>query len=1756
MAVVSSSNSNPNAAYYMRCCKSVLNLNEADPNHPLRGGGLFRVYSPTGTGKTSDITRVLEAVLDELQEPGDSFVDVVYRHGLRTILCEPTNNIINEQEIELGRALHRKDPSGKTPRSFFVLPRNVSIFATAILGRRRPGDNLPYNLTPAVLSDKVPNKGSIEKMLRAVLDEDGKKAGAPGSKEDKPKLHDALERLAAIAFKESVDALLRMRVDYRLIKADPHEFNVNLNEETCPVFSKRERDQIEDVLDKYGYLAKPTRPRSDQWIRLLLKLAGQLDPVQEDGGDVESGDIIITGFDEPRRRHEEEVEHDASGFINIFAGKIAMLMHRADEWDKSNPAKADKVRGYIEEFKSSLACRALLPAMLWREEGRLLITTTSKLLNAFFDGENYLDLERIQGCVLFIDEADSTRDFMLSSLVDSCQIVTPQEVLATFMRSAQITPPILMNAQDADKGDFISEAFGTGGFFKIRLITYKECVKLGLFGPAAMELTEKLLKEIESGGLADARSSSRNWLSLVHHELTSHVCMSPIANISKENFWAFQGSALASLYRPLYVRRGGKGDDDVLYLTDIGQEYRRMREIAGDDPKRLAKLRDQMKFCHISRYMRVITDLVGRMVLDGSDLGYRKNRYVYDRNVNLVWSECANGMEYGEIARTLSNMFSKRYLLTNVRSFRDAGPDIDPFFLYGFSYWFFFLDQDLARIREATPEVRFRTGRIVGSPELLLFSAISKNIVFLSSATVMIERAASNFNFMAEVEMCRSFNEREAAKKGGGHRHIVLGMDDPQLEGSLGRSIAHLLESRWKSRGIDEMASAGRFRFSPRLSLRDEFSSFIDSARLSIPPKSEQAMYFYSAFASNPPAKTGSQAMEEDLLHTFVKLLDPDAQDNTIEMRVKRLMEHLGCALHAARLSSERGKDGRRLFQCHISYDFTFKPFKQFVQALAGIDAFWNQDIKLFADRFKKAFPCLEAESIGAADGFGDCAFKLVFMSKEGSLPIRIVFMDAAAQKRPGFREFYERLLAPLAQEHGDCEGLLLSTQIKSASTGVNLLYKCFDPRLGKTALRDINSFFLIGFEHFHFDLDDKTIRRELIDGDSSDPKIPQFIYNVVAAAKGGLISEGCVEQLMCDLSLVHQPGGSSASAGWAVKKAVSQLRDQLYLINTEYKKSFDCAAKCTAAAIQMLGRLDRTPSPIGDLSVVFNCDAEDKSCSRKPAEMLLRYMQVMPLNTRGLSTINRLVFSKLMQSESWGRENAVPGGLVSFQSAPVPASAVISGFVHLKDRINSCFHGGGRPSQANKEIFKLFARLYTKARRSTVMRNFCFSALDMYQDFRQLPGFMAFKGNEVRKNNEVAIRIRNWLDAEVQKRRAQERLMPRCGNGMAYWSDGEWEDFDSAMASSRSADDMVAAAAAKFMRWLCISDNAADGQCGCVKACDWICQIKPPKLQGQRGFWYSADGGDGQIADAWESKPSDTPCRFYALDKLHELKFDAALDGMGTEEGDEDILPERNGAASDASARIEFNAYRRLFATTVLRAGRYCRPTDRFFDRCAIQPYALYYLISPALSEENLGKCFLAGGLHPNLMGGGEALGCFEYYDFSFHDYGGLCVDAKTWSTSARKRSEGRDFISQAREAIADPDKQTYFKTGRLICGKIRALRTIEGAARHEAEQMRLAFINAQRSSLTAGPRLLLARIDPDPSSQGQERLIPIARDGWRYTASDYAQSDVIFLDGAYELECSEDGVPRCARLTEDFINLVGWARDDRAQIDGLPSD
>ena len=369
----------------------------------------------------------------------------------------------------------------------------------------------------------------------------------------------------------------------------------------------------------------------------------------------------------------------------------------------------------LQNFRANPWVRRILPAIVWRDEQQhLLIMTTQKMFSSFYDGRQKVRMSSsdLEGYVVFIDEFDYQADVLQQLLSQSQLVHEPPECLGQLL---------------------------DGGRRLLSRMQHVETEPVPEINRRLKQLLDALEKELKERNIDLSES---------------RALVTPLEQRNQDNSFEAQ-----------YLFRS-----DHLVTSKRLSMYRRPHgyEVRGADADEQVDQADE-QCINIGDFLRLMEQYVRRFSLLMTDLSAGQTEdalHEYILKLNRLLFDPANDYRPSYYSATLPHaaLYSlPRADLSELSSLLESNvlPNTHAN-IYGLTNWL--LKQNSAEADLDPLRIQIRRAFLPTTPEGLLLSLASRNLVFALSATSFIERANCHFDVRWVTAALRYVAEARDAK--------------------------------------------------------------------------------------------------------------------------------------------------------------------------------------------------------------------------------------------------------------------------------------------------------------------------------------------------------------------------------------------------------------------------------------------------------------------------------------------------------------------------------------------------------------------------------------------------------------------------------------------------------------------------------------------------------------------------------------------------------------------------------------------------------------------------------------------------------------------------------------------------------------------------------------------------------------------------------------------------------------------------------
>ena len=651
-------------------------------------------------------------------------------------------------------------------------------------------------------------------------------------------------------------------------------------------------------------------------------------------------------------REEQELKK-LCGFIEHTLLGCMTFLEKAVEYADQHYGQDHELTAQAKEklrlFREHKWIRRIFPAIAWCDDKQhLLILTTQKLFTSFYDGKQKVRIssEQLSGKVIFIDEFDYQADILQTLLSQSQRVHEPSECIGQLLE---------------------------GGKRLLARMQFVTTMPVPVLYRKLKRLIAKLEAELDTKGI-DLHQYRSLVIPLKQYQ----------DGIPFEKKYLFRSDHLIT-NEPLQFQQGIHGFEVIGYseshksTIDVGDFFRVMEKYI----MRLSLLLSQSAGDESEAYEYLVR--LNRLLFDPAN-DYRPSYY----------STALPGLSLFSLPRTVLpelGTLSKSNLLPNTQTN-----------MFGLTTWM--LTTDKAEDDMDPFRLTIKRALLPTTPEGLMASLASRNLVFALSATSYIERAVGHFDIRWIENALR----------------YVAQARNPQCSGSfLGDTFEQRPED-WFKKPV------------PYLQTEDDKKRQMAVIKSLVKIKSEKRRSTLTTTVHNFDDAINEPIFQETKQHLNAMFFEAENSDFTYEYRQSVLLK----LLHVLRLAAKEPQHKGHL---------VFVNSVKFLRKWLISDAAENS-------RTSTNWLVTESGISGVLSRFSDVFIPLTV----NETPVMICLLNAEAQKREGFEDAYQA-----AFDSG--RTVVVMTQTASATNGINLDYSLPDAQ----GQMDLTSLFIIESKHFYF---------------------------------------------------------------------------------------------------------------------------------------------------------------------------------------------------------------------------------------------------------------------------------------------------------------------------------------------------------------------------------------------------------------------------------------------------------------------------------------------------------------------------------------------------------------------------------------------------------------------------------------------------------------------------------------------------------------
>lgn len=617
-----------------------------------------------------------------------------------------------------------------------------------------------------------------------------------------------------------------------------------------------------------------------------------------------------------------------------------------------------QAKNKLREFRQNKWIRRIFPAIAWRDdEQHLLVLTTQKLFASFYDGKQKVRMSsgQLAGMVVFVDEFDYQADILQTLLAQSQMVQEPPECIGQLLE---------------------------GGKRLLARMQYVTAEPIPELYTELKQLIAELEEDLTSKGV-DLNRSRALVVPLKQYE----------SGVPFEKKYLFRSDHLVTS-EPLQLQQQPYGfevksyGDTVEASVDVGDFLRVMEKYI----RRFSLLLSQFATDESEAYEYLVR--LNRLLFDPAN-DYRPSYY----------STALPSLSLFSLPRTNLpelEVINKSNLLPNTQTN-----------MFGLTTWLLTTDEAEADIDPL--RIKIKRALLPTTPEGLMVSLSSRNLVFALSATSYIERAVGHFD-IRWIESAL--------------RYVAQARNPKCTESFLGDAFNSRPED-WFQKPI------------PYLQTVEDKNIQMAVIRSLAKAKSELRRSELTTTIHDFDEAITDECFNETKQNLNAAFFEAENSEYKYEYRQSVLLKLLHILRLAANEPHHKG---------HLAFVNSVKYLRKWLLSDA-------------AENSRKSFDCLELAP--ASKGSLSCLlerFPDVFIPlKVQDIPMMICLLNAEAQKREGFELAYQA-----AFDSG--RTVVVMTQTASATNGINLDYSIPNSQ----GQMDLTSLFIVESKHFYFSPWDK----------------------------------------------------------------------------------------------------------------------------------------------------------------------------------------------------------------------------------------------------------------------------------------------------------------------------------------------------------------------------------------------------------------------------------------------------------------------------------------------------------------------------------------------------------------------------------------------------------------------------------------------------------------------------------------------------------
>lgn len=650
---------------------------------------------------------------------------------------------------------------------------------------------------------------------------------------------------------------------------------------------------------------------------------------------------------------EEQELRKLCGFVERTLLGCMSSLEKAVKYASKHHGKTHELTAQAKEklrlYRENKWVRRIFPAIAWHDDKQhLLVLTTQKLFASFYDGKQKVRMSsgQLAGKVVFVDEFDYQADILQTLLAQSQMVQEPPECIGQLLEG------------------------GKRLLARMQFVTAEPIPELY---SELKQLIGELEEDLTSKGV-DLNQSRALVMPLKQYE----------AGVPFEKKYLFRSDHLVTS-EPLQLQQKPHGFEVKSYgqsdeaSVDVGDFLRVME-----------------------KYIRRFSLLLSQFATDESEA------YEYLVRLNRLLFDPANDYRpsyYSTALPSLSLFSLPRTSLPELEALSRSNrlPNTQTN-MFGLTTWLLTTDEAEADIDPL--RIKIKRALLPTTPEGLMVSLSSRNLVFALSATSYIERGIGHFD-IRWIESAL--------------RYLAQARNPQCTESFLGDSFEERPED-WFKKPI------------PYLQTDEDKQLQMAVIRSLVEDKSEKRRSTLKTTIHDFDDAINAPVFQEAKLHLNAAFFEAEHSDYKYEYRQSVLFKLLHVLHLAANEPQHKG---------HLAFVNSVKYLRKWL-------------ISDTAENSRMSADWLEMERLttGVLSSFDDVFIPLAVNGKS----MMICLLNAEAQKREGFERAYQA-----AFDSG--RTVVVMTQTASATNGINLDYSLPNSQ-GQI---DLTSLFIIESKHFYF---------------------------------------------------------------------------------------------------------------------------------------------------------------------------------------------------------------------------------------------------------------------------------------------------------------------------------------------------------------------------------------------------------------------------------------------------------------------------------------------------------------------------------------------------------------------------------------------------------------------------------------------------------------------------------------------------------------